>query len=110
MILKSLDVYHGKNVLSTDQNSEVIKKMPKNAIIDPEHGLQSVGNSVCNGVFHMAKNGSELIWETMALAKSNQEMIWSSVGSTPLTSALRTICGIKPTDFAAQHVTGKEQN
>ena len=109
MIFKSLDVYHGKNVLSTDQNSEVITKMPKNAIIDPEHGLQSVGTSVANGVFHMAKNGSDLMWETMVLAKSDREMIWSSVGSTPLTSALRKICGIKPTDFAAQHVTGKEQ-
>jgi len=105
VIFKSLDVYYGKNVLSTDQNSEAIKKMPKNAIIDPEHGIQSVGNSVANGVFHMAKNGSDLMWETMVLAKSDREMIWSSVGSTPLTSALRKICGIKPTDFAAQHVT-----
>ena len=106
MILKSLDVYNGRNVLSTDQNSEAIKKLPN--IIDPKHGIQSVGTSVANGVFHMARNESELMWETMSLARSERDMIWSSVGSTPLTSALRKICGIQPGDFAAEHVTGKK--
>ena len=103
VILKSLDVYRGRHVLCTDQNSDAIKKSLNR--IDPTHGLPSVGNSVANGVFHMAKNESDLMWKTMSLARSESNMAWSSVGSVPLTSALRMICGIRPGDFAAKHVT-----
>ena len=93
-------------MLSTDQNSQVIKSERNN--IDPTYGIQSVGGSIANGAFHMAKNESLLMWQTMKLARYDpQTNNWSAVGSTPLTSAMRMICGIKPNEFAAHHVTSK---
>ena len=71
--------------------------------------LPNVGNSIANGAFHMAKNESLLMWQTMKLAtyETQTNTKWSAVGSTPLTSAMRMICGIKSTEFAAHHVTSK---
>ena len=105
MILKDLNKDFGlKNILASDQDS----KMTKDAL-DPEYGTKSIGGSVANGFFHMFKNESQLLWNAMAYVANSleTELSWSSLGSTPLTRALRDLCGIKPGEFAYQFITGK---
>ena len=70
------------------------------------------GKSVANGVFHLAKNESKLLYLTMAytaqLMSVERDSDWSSFGSRPLTAAFRHICNISPGEFAFEHVTGKQ--
>ena len=62
---------------------------------------------MCNGVFHMAKNESRLLWNTMTyFAQQFNGQRWSSGGSEVLTKALKEICDIKPEEFAFRHITG----
>ena len=104
VILKSLDPFIDRNVLSTDQNcfSESTSQA-----IDPDSGLKMMGQTVANGVFHISHNESQLIYETMKNAQKTYEANnWASLGAIPLTQALRNICKIQQSEFAANFVTG----
>ena len=66
-----------------------------------------MGQTVANGVFHISHNQSLLIYETMKNAQKTYEANnWASLGAIPLTQALRHICKIQHSEFAANFVTG----
>lgn len=105
--------FRHRNVLSSDQNVNYNPNKLWKAK-DPVTGQESLGSSVANGVFHMSANQSQLLWKTMeygaqAVELDENNIDWSSLGSIPLTRALRDLCGIKAGDFASQQVTGKPQ-
>ena len=87
VILRNLDPFLSRNVLSSDQNSS--------KDFDSESGFEILGQTVANGVFHMANNQSDLIYETMENARKTYDAeSWASLGAIPLTQALRNICKI----------------
>ncbi len=64
--------------------------------MDPDSGLQIVGQQVANGMIHVVEANDNLLWNTMVhfrLAFDNKR--WGGGGAEPLTFELKRLCNLE---------------